>query len=217
MNRRSMRGLFLLLPLLAGACAVGTDRVTSIAVGLPRRSAPPVEDAAPEPLASPAQPPRLLDIGKSYTIVKAGTFLPEGDLKDLDDGFSGELIFGRSLLSFLALEGSLGYFGADGQYGAARFELDAIPLFINARAGVPILFFEPYVGVGVGGIFADYKASNVLSGNDFVLAYAGFIGLEFGLGRLAVGAEYKYIQSEDTKDDFSIEGATASVFVSVPF
>ncbi len=165
---------------------------------------------------SPLLPKRGDGIGSSYTILKAGVFMPAGDLEDLDDGTYFEGTFGRELLPFLAVEGQIGYLSTDGQFGATSLDLWAIPLFVNVRLSVPILIFEPYAGVGIGGIYADYEAGS-FSSSDFVLAYNAFVGLEVGLGSLAVGAEYKYVQSEDTKDDFSIEGGIASLFVSIPF
>jgi opacity protein-like surface antigen len=164
-----------------------------------------------------ALPKRREGIGNSYTIVKAGTFMPEGDLANLDDGFAAELIFGRELIPFLSIEGSLGYLAADGQFGSTQIDLMAIPLFVNGRVSLPILILELYGGIGIGGIYAEYDATGGFSGDDFVAAAQAFLGLEVGLGRLAAGVEYKYLQSEDTKDDFSIEGGIASLFVSVPF
>lgn len=214
--RSRNHALIPLLSLLTVACATAPSE---------RETPPAFLEAAVRGAATPAREveaatttPRLADfIGKPYTIVKAGTFLPSGDLTDLDDGVAGELIFGRSVLSFLAIEGSLGYLNADGQFGATPFELWAVPAFVNVRASLPVLFFEPYVGAGVGGMFADYSAGSLYSNSDFVAAYDAFVGLEFGIGNLAVGAEYKYVRSDDTENDFSIEGNTATLFVSIPF
>ncbi|MCA8965181.1 MAG: outer membrane beta-barrel protein [Planctomycetes bacterium] len=216
-----MRSTLLLVLLLTAACAVGHERAPFATSG-PLHDPAPIESdgdaSTPAAFAVAAPPRKILDsIGSSYTIVKAGAFLPSGDLEDLDDGISGELIFGRSVLSFLALEGSVGYLGTDGQFGSTQLDLYAIPVFVNARASLPVLFFEPYAGVGIGGMFVDYSASGLYSASDFTGAWNGFVGLEFGLGRLAIGAEYKYIQSADTKDDFAVEGSTASLFVSMPF
>jgi hypothetical protein len=169
-------------------------------------------------IAAPAPAPRRGDgIGRQYTIAKIGTFMPSGDIEHLNDGVAAEVIFGRALLPFLAVEGSLGYLAADGNFLGTHLDLWAIPVFVNARASVPVLFFEPYAGVGIGGMYVDYKASGVYSNTDFVSAWDTFIGLEVGLGRLAVGAEYKYVQSSDTKDHFAIEGSSATLFVSLPF
>jgi hypothetical protein len=53
--------------------------------------------------------------------------------------------------------------------------------------------------------------------NDFVAATQAFLGLEFGVGGVGVGAEYKYVASDKTKDDFRIEGGVAQLFVTMPF
>lgn len=177
-----------------------------------------VASSVDEATASPAVAPPIADgIGKSYTIAKVGVFVPDGDIGSLDDGIGAELIFGRALLPFLALEGQIGYLAADGRFGSTDLDVWAIPMFVNARVSVPILIFEPYAGVGIGGVYADYEAAGSFSGNDFVAAWDAFIGLEVGLGRLAIGAEYKYLQTDDTDRGFAIEGATTSLFMSLPF
>lgn len=215
MTHTLLRGQVLALLSFAAACAVPTGPSFPTArewKGAPTTAAPHPAAEAPIAVASP----KIADgIGTSYTIAKLGTFMPSGDLESLDDGLSGELIFGRQLMSILALEGSVGYLQADG--GTGGFELWAVPVFVNLRLSVPILFFEPYGGIGVGGMYADYQSAGLGSSDDFVLAGSAFVGIEFGLGRLAVGAEYKYLQTEDTSDDFAIEGGTASLFVSLPF
>ncbi len=203
-------GLVLLLLTLTTACAAPARPSFPAVATLTPTATDPVS-------AVPAAPPIADGIGQSYTIAKLGTFMPAGDIEDLDDGFAAELIFGRELLSFLAIEGSLGYLQADGTFGNTQFDLWAIPAFVNVRASVPILFFEPYGGIGLGGLYADYESDAGLASDDFVLAGAAFVGVEFGLGRLAVGAEYKYLQSEDTDDGFAIEGSTVSLFASLPF
>jgi hypothetical protein len=199
--------------LLVAACATAPDRLS---VAAPRGEAGTF--GSDLTATAPAPTPRRGDgIGKQYTIAKVGTFMPSGDIQHLNDGVAAEVIFGRALLPFLAVEGSLGYLQADGNFLGTHLDLWAIPVFVNARASVPVLFFEPYAGVGIGGMYVDYKASGVYSNTDFVSAWDTFLGLEVGLGRLAIGAEYKFVQSSDTKDHFAIEGSSATLFVSLPF
>jgi len=214
MIRRTLLTSFLLVSMTAcTGVAVRSGPVVSV---MPEADAPPWSGESVSPVPS-APAPKIADgIGESYTIIKAGTFIPGGDISDLDEGFSGEVIFGRSLMHFLAIEGSVGYIDIDGSYGATQLELMVIPLMVNLRASLPVLFFEPYLGVGAGGVYADYSAGG-FSGSDFVGAMNAFIGIEFGLGRTAIGAEYKYLQTSDTDDGFAIEGGTASLFVSIPF
>jgi hypothetical protein len=152
-----------------------------------------------------------------YTIARLGTFVPQGDISDLDEGAAGSVTFGNKVLPFLSVEGTVGYADADGQFGASQFDLQIVPLFVDARATLPIVFMDLFGGVGVGGVYADYEASGVFSDSDFVAAYDAFLGIGFGVGRLSVGAEARYLATEDTKNDFAIEGVTASLFVSLPF
>ena len=53
--------------------------------------------------------------------------------------------------------------------------------------------------------------------DDIVAAYQAFIGCGIGLGKLQVGLEYKFVQSDDTKDNFAVEGSTVSLFAMLPF
>ena len=161
--------------------------------------------------------PRRAGSEKSYTVAKGGVFMPSGDIEDLDDGAAVELIFGRDLMPFLSIEGSLGYLGAEGNVGAFDFDLWAVPLFVNGRLNLPILIFEGYAGIGFGGMYVDYEATGLFSDEDFVFAGSAFLGAEVGLGGVALGIEYKYVQSEETKNDFSVEGSVVSVFASLPF
>lgn len=205
-----------LVPVILAACSIAPHRVDpAIAAG----DRPGNDRAAPRvaPPREATSSPRILGgVGKSYTIGKVGIFLPSGDIDSLDDGVSAEVVFGRQLLPFLSLEGSLGYLATDGQAGGSDFDLWAIPAFVNARVSVPALVLEPYAGVGVGGLYADYE-SGAFASDDVVGAWSAFLGIEVGVGRLAVGAEYKFMQTEDTDDGFAIEGSTVSVFASLPF
>jgi opacity protein-like surface antigen len=162
---------------------------------------------------APAAPlPKGL-FGGGFTRARLGAFVPTGDLDTLDDGVFGEVGFGTGLLPLLSAEVSLGYLQADNAAGA---ELTAVPLFVNARVDVPILVFGIYAGVGVGGLLADYEVLGV-DDSEFLVASRAFAGLEFGLGNLAVGAEYQYLASDETDAGFTIEGHAGLVTLTIPF
>lgn len=215
--------------LFLAACAVPTARSNA----LPRvidsewststRARPAAFAAVPVALpmleAEPttAAPPRVLAGSDSYTLGKIGVFVPEGDLSDLDEGVAFELAFGKKLLPILSIEGSLGYLGAEGRVGSIDVNVDSIPLFVNGRVSLPILVFELYGGIGIGGIYTDYSGSVGFDDSDFVAASQAFLGVEFGVGGVGVGAEYKYVASDETKDDFRIEGGVGQLFVTMPF
>ncbi len=199
-------------PVSPGADRAAMPAPKLAATALPgRATAPAVADAAAPVLVAPRRDGDVL--GEPYTRLRLGAFEPAGDISALDTGFWGDVAFGKEVLSFLAIEGSVGYFRSDGSGGS---HLWGIPLFVNARFSVPVLILEPYAGGGVGGIYADY-AGGSLSNTDFVGAWDGFVGVDVGVGRLSLGAEYRYIKSQDTKDDFAIEGHTFSVVASLPF
>lgn len=225
MNHRFVASFSLLF---LAACAVPTakpgalPRVIDSEWTTPTRARP--ASFAAVPFASPkvdveaaaAEPPRVLAGGDSYTVGKIGVFVPEGDLSDLDEGVAFELAFGKKLLPILSIEGSLGYVGTEGRVGSVDVNVDSIPLFVNGRVNLPILVFELYGGIGIGGIYTDYSLQG-FDDNDFVAATQAFLGVEFGVGGVGVGAEYKYLASDETKDDFRIEGSVASLFVTMPF
>jgi len=157
-------------------------------------------------------------IGRSYTELHLGWFDPHGDLSSLDTGFWGDIAFGRSFLSMLSVEASIGYFDTTGRNNA---EVYGIPLLISAKLGVPIAIVEPYIGVGVGGVWANAKASGFGSHDDFALIYDGFIGIEFGLAGFSVGAEYRYVKSDNLEgpggSGYQLEGNVFMLTGSLPF
>jgi hypothetical protein len=196
-----------------GSASTGTRPAAFGAVPVALPAALPAVDYEESAIALP----KRLGNADSYTLGKIGVFIPEGDLSDLDEGVAFELAFGKKLLPFLAIEGSLGYLGADGRVGSIDVNVDSIPLFVNGRLSLPVIVVELYGGIGIGGIYTDYSGSSAFDDSDFVAATQAFIGIEFGLGGLGVGAEYKYVASDETKDDFRIEGGVGNLFVTMPF
>ena len=133
----------------------------------------------------------------------------DANIDQLDTGFWGEVGFTNEIIPLIALEGSVGYFTADG----TSSELWGIPVFLNAKVQIPIAVVEGYAGLGIGGVYADWETGGA-SDSDFVGAWDAFLGLQVGLGDFGVGAEAKYLQTEDTKDNFAIEGTSVAEFLS---
>lgn len=148
-----------------------------------------------------------------YTRISAGVFAPAGDIDQLDDGFYGQIAFGTDLTRFFAADISVGYLRAE---GASNRELWAIPVFLNGRFNVPLLVFELYGGIGVGGMYSDLQLGSAQA-QDFLLAGTAFAGLEVGLGNLSIGAEYRYLTTEDTGIGAAIEGHSALLTLTLPF
>ncbi len=192
-------------------------RAPPASLAFPAVHASPASLAAPPALlALPALPAPLRDDSgdSSYTAIKLGIFEGSGDVSQLDTGFYGELVFGRELLSFLAIEGVIGYLDADGN----GTDVWGIPLFVQARASVPIVVVEPYAGLGIGGFYVDASASpSFASASDFVGAANAFLGVEFGLGSLAVGIEGKYLITQEVDSLFELEGTSVMLTGTVPF
>ncbi len=171
----------------------------------------------PAPIRIPA--PILLGGGGGYTGVKAGVFLPTGDLSDLDTGASAELVFGHELLSFLAVEGSVGFLSAEN----SMFDVQGIPLYVQARASLPITVLEFYGGIGVGTMYVDVNGQvnsggsvGRVSKSEFAAAANAFLGAEVGIGNLAVGVEGKYQRADDV-GGVEIEGTSVMVTGRLPF
>jgi opacity protein-like surface antigen len=215
----------LALVALSSACALRThgDAPHSLASAQPswERTEPvtaPGASAAPAPAVTAAPATAAVAVPKlfhddGYTRLSLGVFDPSGDIKALDTGYYAQVAVGGDVLRFLALEASLGYATAD---GPGDTELRLVPLFVNARAQLPIVIFELYGGLGVGGMWADYEFG-ADDDSEFLLAGTAFAGAEVGLGKLALGLEYRYIASEETDRDFAIEGHCGLVTLTLPF
>jgi opacity protein-like surface antigen len=96
----------------------------------------------------------------------------------------------------------------------ANGSLNSTAFMANAYTFLPLLFLEPYVGVGAG--FANVAADDVsaagqsiLSGSDTVLAFQGILGIELDIipGPLDFGVEYRYFTAPDVS--FTSENAGA--------
>jgi hypothetical protein len=172
---------------------------------------------APAAASVPVPGEKLIGGGGGYTVLKVGAFYGQGDLDDLDTGLAAEVVFGKELLSFLALEAAVGYISAEGGSGTNGLEVWAVPVMGQARVSLPIPIVEPYVGVGLGGIYVDAQAGSAFEASDFVFAASAFAGVAVGIGNLAIGLEGKYLVSDEVDSSFDFEGASGTLFVSLPF
>lgn len=223
---------FLLSLFLIGCATVDAPRPPSVPLDLPAVSnaavgSPRVTAADRAVRATPVTKPDRSTVvpvipgeraegNSSYTMLKVGPFYGRGDLDGLDTGIWGEVVFGRELLPFLAIEGMVGYFQADDS-GAVKSEIWGIPVMAQARAKIPVAILEPYAGVGLGGMYVDAEAGPFYDETDFVFASSVFAGAAVGLGNLSVGIEGKYVATDEVNGDFRVEGASAFAFVSLPF
>jgi len=205
----AMRSALLTLVVFSSACATRLPEPAANSdawLDAPTLAAPPRATptaAAPMPLVG--------DDG--YTKFSFGSFTPIGDIDGLDTGYYAQVAFGGNLIPLVALEGSVGYFSADGPGGS---RIEGVPLLLSARLQVPITVLRVYGGGGIGGTYVDYEAGPA-DDSEFLLTGTAFLGLEIGVGKLAVGAEYRYLVTEDTNPGFAIEGNCGLLTLTLPF
>jgi hypothetical protein len=131
--------------------------------------------------------------GSSYIALRAGPFWFLGDVDELDVGAIAEIAFGYRILPFLAVELQPGFIW--GEENGPTADLWSVPISANAKLTIPVLIFEVYAGAGAGG----YWMHTQQGGNkedDVVFGLSGFVGLNFTLGPILLGAEGKYIWTE---------------------
>jgi hypothetical protein len=145
----------------------------------------------------PGENERADVLPKNFVGAKAGIFTGAEELAD--DIFYSELVLGRYLIGrFFAIEGNFGYLTREDTWG--------IPFFLNARGGIQSRFLEPYGGLGIGGIYLN-SDNQIQSVDEAVFAADFFLGLNWDLGkRLYLGAEAKYILTQETDLGFNLAG-----------
>lgn len=214
----AMRNLALIAFVVLSACATRAPDATIVSRPLFGDLFGDLADGAPAPALAGAAPtavataPALLG-GDGYTKFSLGSFKPTGDIDSLDTGYYGQVAFGGDVLPLISLEASIGYAHTT---GPGNSDLSLVPLLVSGRLQVPITIVKVYGGVGIGGAFAKWDFGPV-SDNEFLLAGTAFLGAEVGLGKLAVGLEYRYLKTDQTKDDFTIEGQCALLTLTLPF
>ncbi len=147
-------------------------------------------------------------VGKSYTQFKVGVFEGSGDLNQQDSGYWAEVVFGRELMPFLALEGTVGYISSPGPI----VDVWMVPFLVQGRVQIPILILEAYGGIGIGGAYVD---TGPITG----FGWAGdvFLGLEIGLGNLALGLEGRFFKTSEIDNLLTAEGSSVMLTLKLPF
>ncbi len=167
------------------------------------RGYPPPPPSSPPPRAAYARPPQHATYGQTYFSVHGGGFEPNdsGDgLAGYDSGFNFDVGVGSRVSPFLALEGTIGGYGADGGPNEVR----VVPLTIGARLILPNPIIEPYVGAGIGFYFADLKEPLNFGGigtDDSDATAGGYVslGLDAWLNpRVALNLEGRYHMADPT-------------------
>lgn len=133
----------------------------------------------------------------NYVAVKAGIFIPAGDLEDLDfdTGFNGQVVLGHHYHQNFALEIGVGFFesGSDTPDG----DFWAIPVDVTVKAVLPVEQGNVYAGAGVGIYFASFEQGAV-DDDDTVFGGHAIVGGEFGVGSdVYLGVEGKFILTDE--------------------
>jgi hypothetical protein len=131
---------------------------------------------------------------KSYFDVKGGYFGPtEKFQNETLDGNTYWEIAGGFDWWFFGAELGVGYMQAHN----SLVDVKGVPVLLSGKLQLPILFFVPYVKVGVGAYFFDAESrTGKGSDTDVAFGYQGGVGIDFRLGPVVLGIEGKYMAVE---------------------
>jgi opacity protein-like surface antigen len=180
----------------------------------------------------------------NYIVLKGGIFYPQGDVKELDTGFNGELAVGVQFSRFAAMEIGSGYFdlghAARASFAGSNLSLNgniySIPLTITLKAILPLGRLDLYGLAGGGGYYlhangtVDTSFGRRSGAMDAAVA-GGFLGagIAYNFTReFFLGLEGKYLWTsnadfdihtagEQVDTNFRIEGVQATVNLGFRF
>ena len=167
---------------------------------------------------------------KAFSLaIKPGIYIPQGDLKDFDTGFNGEVAVAYKFFPNLAVEAGLGYFKAHNttyEFGTGyalrdKSTVRVIPLTASVKGILPVDKWEFYGLGGIGEYFVKGKDSisgtigsinGSASGSDTDRVFGAHLGLGVNYNitsNLFVGAEGKYLWTRHT--NLSDDGSGVSI------
>jgi opacity protein-like surface antigen len=160
---------------------------------------------------------------KGYVDLRAGAFIPGGDLDDadVDTGLAIEGALGYFVAPNIALEGGVGFIFTEADTAGTIFvpgvgtfafseedDLTIVPITLTAKAHFPTGNITPYIGAGVGAYYVSADIEIFISGfgtdsdedSDVVLGGHFLGGLLFDISeRFALGVEGKYAITGDAE------------------
>jgi opacity protein-like surface antigen len=169
------------------------------------------------PTASAAETEEL----KNYTVLRLGVYSPQhDDMNHFDEGFNGEVFYGRRYGQHFAAEIGLGYFKTSGD-DTLDASVKVIDILYNAKGVLPFGPIEFYAGPGIGVYFAKVNVSPG-GGSDMSTAFGYHVvaGGNFNITRtIFLGIEGKYFWSKTNESIIPgggafgshLDGATATV------
>ena len=182
---------------------------------------------------------------KGYVVFKGGIFYPQGDLKDLNIGFNGEVALGYKFHPNAAVEFSGGYLQAQETFRATfagvpvsqKMEVYAIPVTVAIKGIIkPDKNVDLYGMLGVGAYFVNGKDTISALGlstsiSDTSTVFGGFLGAGVSYDvndTVFIGLEGKYHYTSDVtlrdtvlgvtfSDKFRVQGFVATALLGFRF
>jgi hypothetical protein len=161
----------------------------------PAQAAPAAPPAAVAPVAEAKPPAKEYS---SYAILKAGWFAPTTDIQGSSFSSSGtwELAVGTGRIFGVELGvGSMSTSASGVMFANAtpsELEVTTVPVLLSMRVQVPVAFVAPFVDLG-GGAFFNKVSWGGASYSDATFGWQAGLGCDFHLGRLLVGAEWRFM------------------------
>ena len=184
-------------------------------------TATPPTSTEPAPAETQAEPAaKKEETPGSYGALKIGPqWFTGGASSSFATGFYAELTYGKYIIGrILSIQGSLGYsYNPNDEVSGANLEAQMFPFLVELRAAIPIAMLEPYIGIGIGGLYgrADVKSPSPTGfEDDVVFAGSGFLGVNLNFRKFYVGLEAKAIVTDHGSDlgtDFDFATVMASV------
>jgi outer membrane protein W len=164
---------------------------------------------------------------KAFSLaIKPGIYIPQGDLKDFDTGFNGEVAVAYKFFPNLAVEAGIGYFKTQNTISSEsgpgyllrdKSKIRVIPLTASMKGILPMDKWEFYGLGGIGEYFVKGKdgisgtiggVNGSVSGSDTDRVFGAHLGLGVNYNitsNLFVGAEGKYLWTRhvNLSDDVS--------------
>jgi opacity protein-like surface antigen len=158
----------------------------------------------------------------NYVVLRGGAYFPTGDLekKGFENGYGGEIAYGRYFLRNFAAELGSGYYHTDHNGGIIRIA----PITITAKGILPFETSELYVGLGAGRYvvdsdikeFDDHKwisGGHILAGYNYNITPNYFIGIE---GKYIM-TEHAEFESGTAKLSIDLDGITVMASAGIRF
>ena len=184
--------------LLFSGLVVAAAATTVLAADYDRyeRGYPP---SSPPPRGAYARPPQHAVHGQTYFILHGGVFEPNDfsdGLEGYDSGWNFDVGVGSRISPILAVEGTIGGYGAD----RGPDEVRVVPVTVGGRLVIPNPFIEPYVGGGIGFYFVNLKEPvNGIDDSDTTVGGYVSLGLDAWLNpRTALNIEGRYHMANPT-------------------